>query len=371
MANDASLSEKTLFYTAEQAECLQPNKISQGMYKCSTNVKRLLVYAIWKMQVITWADNRKNYRAEFTMAEFVSLLNSINVDTSTTQRRYIENALNELQDSHIAIDTGTEYHTFPWVEHSVYNRKEKKIIIELNHNLGDALFELRKQYTRIAMGRVLTMQSSYAYRFYELAMSLAGFEGKAGNKKGEWFFERTVEQVRKMFEMEAAEYAGRMDNFVKKVIENPLHEISEKTDITMTFEKNKAGRHIVGFRFSCKRKFEAPQKIEKNDAAEIKGIKIEINNEEETVQKLIKTNPERWKWLLDESLDRVGFQNKTLMEQSAKCQMLEEYKAGKIALDGSIEFQPENIVTGAKAETEMKKVGKILRKEDDDQLDLF
>ena len=173
-----------------------------------------------------------------------------------------------------------------------------------------------------------------------------------------------------MFEMEAAEYAGRMDNFVKKVIEKPLQEISEKTDITMTFEKNKAGRHIVGFRFSCKRKFEAPQKIEKNDAAEIKGIKIEINNEEETVQTLIKTNPECWKWLLNESLERVGFQNKTLMEQSAKCQTLEDYKAGKIALDGSIEFQPENIVTGAKAETEMKKVGKILRNEGD-QLDLF
>jgi len=288
MENETGLSEQNLFFTASRPKlCLQPNQISQGLYHCTPMAKKLLAYTIAELKVIRWHDNpnKIRYQTTFTVSDFIKALGLQKQKQSSNQKEIIREALLELQKSCIAIDTGKEFHTFPWVEHSCYTEDEKKILIDINHNLGEALIQLQKGYTEMQLLTVGKLKSLYALRFYELGKSYAGFEGKNGNPKGEWHIDLTVEQIRKMFVLGEKDYEGRMTNFITKVIKQPLDEVSKKTDLSMTFEKAKEGRNIAGFRFHCKWKT-APVKIKKTEPKAIKELKAEINAEEQEIERI-------------------------------------------------------------------------------------
>ena len=158
-----------------------------------------------------------------------------------------------------------------------------------------------------------------------------------------------------MFGIEAEEYAGRMDNFILRVIETPTKEVSKKTDIALTFEKHKAGRHIAGFRFICRWKKTAPaKKIEKKDTKEVKELKTEINIDVELAKQLKDGNPALFEWYKDEVFTTTPFEqyNKSFAENVVNAKMIELYKEGKIAKNGSKIYKPDGVLTGKAAEKE-------------------
>lgn len=285
-------------YCKTPETCLQPNQISQGLYRCSPMAKKLLAYVISDLMVIKW-DTRKyeSYEAIFKSSEFIKTVGLQR--TGTKQKELIKQALVELQRSYIAIDTGEKFETFSWVTHSTYAEKERKIAIEINHHLGQALMEFKKGFTAIQLLELGKLQSFYAMRYYELALSFSGFEGKNGNKPTEWFFSYSVDDLRQLFQIKDDEYSGRMTNFVTKVVKNPLEELNEKTNILVEFEKIKNGKTIVGFRFHCKRKVKK-LKIEKTDSFEIKQEKAEINLEEMELEEYKSKYPEEFASCLEE-----------------------------------------------------------------------
>lgn len=262
-------------------ESLQPNQISQGLYKCSGMAKKLLAYTIANLKIITWKDRKQDeYETIFRTTDFIQALGF--QKTGKKQKELIRDALCELQKSYIAIDTGEKFETFPWVTHSVYAEKEKKIAIELNYHLGKALMEIKKGYTVVELLELGKMQSFYAMRFYEIAKSLIGYAGKNGNKKQEWFFDFNIAELKALFQV--TDYEGRNNNFIKKVVEIPIEEVNKKSSIHIEIEKIRQGREIDFIRFHCSTN-EQLLPITKGDTQEIKDEKKAINDEEKYIAK--------------------------------------------------------------------------------------
>lgn len=302
--NELIQDQGTLEYSKKlNREYLQPNQISQGLYKCSPLAKQLLAYVIADLKIMKWSNlNIETYESSFKTSEFVKALGKSRIGTK--QKDLIKNALVELQKSYIAIDTGKKFETFSWVTHAVYSDIDHRINIEINHHLGQALVEYKHGFTAIQLIELGRLQSFYAMRFYEIAFSWSGKKGIQGNKKGCWYFEYSVEELRKTFQIGPSEYSGRMTNFITKVIKNPIDEVNEKTNLNITFDKIKDGKNVIGFRFNCTEKA-TPRKIEKSASKnEIDEIKI-INEEQAELEYFKSRYPEEF----EEALKIVKKQN--------------------------------------------------------------
>lgn len=249
--------------TVKELSCLQPNQISQGLYKCSPMAKRLLAYTISNLKIIKWNNEEEpSYEVWFKPVQFAKDLGLQRIGVK--QQQLIKDALEELQESYIVIDTGDYFQTFAWVTSTFYAPKDRLINICLNPKLGQALIEWQRGFTTIQLVEMGRLQSFYAMRYYEIALSFRGFSGKGGNKKNQWYFEMPLKKIREVFQIDKNEYAGRMDNFTTKVVEKPIKEVNEKTDLTIIPEKVKDGKTVLGFRFHCQIK-DTQKKIVKNN----------------------------------------------------------------------------------------------------------
>ena len=310
--DEQSLTETgTLEYSKKlNTAYLQPNQISQGLYKCTPLAKQLLSYVIADLRIMKWSNiNIETYETSFRTSEFVKALGKSRIGTK--QKELIKSALIELQKSYIAIDTGKKFETFSWVTHAVYSEVDHRINIEINHHLGQALVEYKHGFTAIQLIELGRLQSFYAMRFYEIALSWSGKKGQEGNKPGCWYFEYSVQDLRKTFQIRDDEYSGRMTNFITKVIKNPLDEVNEKTNLNIIVDKIKDGKNVVGFRFNCSEKAN-PIPISKDlDQEFIEEIK-EINEEQAELE-YFKTNyPEEFA----EALEMVKQRNTLGLEFS-------------------------------------------------------
>lgn len=259
--------------TVKELSCLQPNQISQGFYKCSPMAKRLLAYTISNLKMIKWNNEEEpSYEVWFKPVQFAKDLGLQRIGVK--QQQLIKDALEELQESYIVIDTGDYFQTFAWVTSTFYAPKDRLINICLNPKLGQALIEWQRGFTTIQLVEMGRLQSFYAMRYYEIALSFRGFSGKGGNKKNQWYFEMPLKKIREVFQIDQNEYAGRMDNFTTKVVEKPIKEVNEKTDLTIILEKVKDGKTVLGFRFHCQIKIKDIQKIVKNNDEETNELEV-------------------------------------------------------------------------------------------------
>ena len=95
------------------------------------------------------------------------------------------------------------------------------------------------------------LKSSYAITYYTIAKSWSGMAGKKGNRAGEWFFEYSIDGLRKVLSVKDTEYQD-MRNFNRRCVDLPLEEVNKKSgDFTISAEKIKSGKKIVAYRFHC------------------------------------------------------------------------------------------------------------------------
>ena len=163
--------------------------------------------------------------------------------------------------------------------------------------MGFSLFEVND------LGK---LKSFYALRFYLIALSYKGFKGKKGNIKNSWYFEYSVEELRKLFDIQENEYQ-KIGPFKNIVIDLPLKELNERNlGIQIVCVPIKKGRKIIGFHFDCidatkitnLRNSETLSLESKEDASE--------QNEQDTIKQaveIIAKNPLRYAEILKEEKD--------------------------------------------------------------------
>ena len=151
----------------------------------------------------------------------------------------------KLFDSHITLsysDGGFKLlHVFQELE---YKPKEG-LYIQFDNKMKPYILDLfqSKGYTKINIEQIFPLMSAYAVRLVELLLQFQGTKQKKLVRKID------IDDLRFALNVPEDSYIDRMDNFKKKVIDEPLAEINKKTEYEMSYSVIKTGRKITGFEF--------------------------------------------------------------------------------------------------------------------------
>ena len=129
-----------------------------------------------------------------------------------------------------------------WVSEVGYIDNEAVVQLIFAPAIVPLITRLEKQFTKYELAQISNLNSAYAVRLYEILIAWRS-TGKTPIIE--------LEEFRKRIGVLDTEYL-RSDNFKKWIIELPIKQINEHTDITVNYEQHKKGRSIYGFSFTFK-----------------------------------------------------------------------------------------------------------------------
>ena len=279
-----------------------PNNFLRASYKCSATTQRIYFYSIFKYL----SSPEENKAVSFSFSDF---FNDLNLKDGNKTRMLIKESANEIVDMKIILeDNEKEYEVanvfqsakcvFTETTFTFKFTDDMCVFLNTLKEIGFSLFEVND------LGK---LKSFYALRFYLIALSYKGFKGKKGNVKNSWFFEYSVEELRKLFDIQDNEYQ-KIGPFKNIVIDLPLKELNEKNlGIQIVCVPIKKGRKIIGFHFDCidATKISKLQDMS-NLALESKSREDNESNDSESMKQaieIIAANPVRYAEILKEEKD--------------------------------------------------------------------
>lgn len=284
-----------------------PNNFLRASYKCSATTQRMYFYSIFKY--LSSPEN-ENY-VSFSFSDFFT---DLNLSDGQKTRILIKESANEILDMKIVLEDNEKKYEVTNVFQSakcVFTdttftfkfTEDMKIFLDELKEIGFSLFEIND------LGK---LKSFYALRYYLIALSYRGFKGKKGNDRNSWFFEYSVEELRKTFDIRDNEYA-QMGPFKNIVVDLPIKELNEKNlGIQIVYTPVKKGRKIIGFHFDCidatKLNKVSPSNylyIEDGSVKEGKDAASKADIQMDAIQ-IIAKNPIRYAQLLEEERNNPG-----------------------------------------------------------------
>ena len=279
----------------------QPNEFTHATFKGTAITYRLIVFALFKIfSQNLKSNNQHNKYCIFSQNEFCE---NLGMPIGSNTSRLIEKATDELTQSFItlknknAINANDSYYTkITWFQ-KVEILKNGDIALTFNDEIAQ-YFEFKIGYTALELLEIGNLRSFYAMRFYSMAKSKSGYKGVKGNKREEWWFEYTEDELRTLFEIDNHKYLDRR-KFVEKVIKQPCEEISSKTNlnIQLSYKKISKGKYL--WKFSCSLKNIEPLKITANDSETVKKEKEQINAERTELEFIKISHPKEFKEALE------------------------------------------------------------------------
>jgi len=292
---------------------LQHNAVSRSAHNLSATAQKLTAMAM----ALLPAD-LSSLSASFTFTEFCK---SVGYDKGGESFTIFINALRECLDSKIAIEilspeTGNKHwHNYTWFVSTHFNEDTGKALMNFSPELAAVLKELKRVYARINLRDIGELQSKYAIHIYEMAVSYASLQGKGGNREKAWYFERTIPELRTIFQIPTAEYK-ETKRLRQKVIEEPIKEINNAgIGVTITAEGVKQGRRLAALRFECEQSArKLPTKRRRRKNAEETTLaqpdlfnQIDEAREEKELQHLKELYPDDFTALYTAEIARLSF----------------------------------------------------------------
>lgn len=296
------MKKKSLIIKGFEPNILKiPNNFLRASYKCSATTQRMYFYSIFK-----YISSDKNQNSvSFSFSDFFS---DLNLKDGQKTRTLIKESANEILDMKIVLEDNEKQYevtnvfqsakcVFTETTFSFKFTEDMKIFLDTLKEIGFSLFEIND------LGK---LKSFYALRYYLVALSFKGFKGKKGNEKNSWFFEYSVEDLRKLFDIQDNEYT-QIGPFRNIVVDLPLKELNERNlGIQIVCTPIKKGRKITGFHFDCIDSTHIA-KVNENNYVYIEDSNKNNKNssaQEEDSQlmalKIISQNPERYAEILKE-----------------------------------------------------------------------
>ncbi len=297
---------------------VQSNSISRGIYSCSPTARKLIAYCILKINhypenlnssVYTNIDVLHHFKSSFSISEFI---NRLGISKGSNTYKQVKRAVEELSTSVIQVEnTEEKYKAYTWFSSATYDKTKDLIELDFNPQIGLAIQEWKeiKQFSAMNIKTIGEIQSFFALRYFELACSFYNMKGRYGNKKNEWKFTLKVDEIKTMFKIDKDAYKDRMNNFITKVVKNPLEEVNKvNKDFQISYAKIVENHKTVAFEFTCSQA--EILKIESTDSAEEISEKQMINQEELEIQHYKTKFPEQW----EEAVRTAKLQNELPFE---------------------------------------------------------
>lgn len=132
--------------------------------------------------------------------------------------------------------------TSRWVSEVGYIENEAIVQLIFAPAIVPLITRLEEQFTKYELQQISNLNSAYAVRLYEILIAWRSV-GKTPIIE--------LPDLRKKMGVLDEEYK-RSDNFKKWILDLPIKQINEHTDITVKYEQHKKGRSIYGYSFSFK-----------------------------------------------------------------------------------------------------------------------
>jgi plasmid replication initiation protein len=176
------MSNLTIINKTVPEYTIQHNAISRSIYKLTPYARKLIAMAMACMTM----QGDDNYTVEFSAADFATAFGLNLNDLGAKQKDILLKAVSECADSSIKINMpdGT-WEAYPWFIHSAlpkfnnvsWSWNTATIKMTFNHKLSDVIASFQQAYSKITLVDLGRLQSSYAIRYYEIAMSYKGLAG--------------------------------------------------------------------------------------------------------------------------------------------------------------------------------------------------
>lgn len=145
-----------------------------------------------------------------------------------------------------------------------YRRSSGVFIIEFHQELNQHFLQLRDRFTTYRLANVIGLRSSYHIRLYEILVSRI--------ERGEKIY-LAIERLREMLGLK-----GRYPVFRemrRRVVEPAVEGITAHTDLNVSMEPKKHGRHVVGIEFNVTKKAEAERFRQVVESSAIPGAPVD------------------------------------------------------------------------------------------------
>lgn len=232
MKNEVALYDKK--YPANWV--VMQNRMLQVFYEMTLDEKRILILA---SPIARLVDATQDTAIEVTAKDFAD---ACNIETAS--------AYSQMQDASETImsrvfnyknERGKRVNV-QWVIRSVYEDGyislwfTKEVLVMLK------VFDEHNPFTKYKKNEVLKLRGEYSIDLYHLS--------KKYEKMTSWIM--PLDEIREDFSLSKS--YSRINNLKSRVIDPAIKEISEKTDIIVTYENVKRGRTVTGLKFTVRAK---------------------------------------------------------------------------------------------------------------------
>ncbi|MBQ6975762.1 MAG: replication initiation protein [Selenomonadaceae bacterium] len=221
----------------------QGNPLIQSRKQFSTIGMRLFILGLMTLNPHL-SKNDKFFDEEFPSAH-ISTNELVKVFENTFYLKDLKAECDKLFNSSLTLDYKNGgfklMHIFDVLEYL----QNDGLYIQFDPKMKPYLLELVEGgYTALNIEQVFKLTSTYAVRLIELCMQRRNMtQGNVITRS------LTVEEIRFYLNVPDNAYEGRLDNFRKYVLDEPIAEIARITDFRMSYHVEKEGRRIKQFVF--------------------------------------------------------------------------------------------------------------------------
>lgn len=309
--NDKSTEENSLFSNEElealdnsnlalkkdRTFLLQPNIISRSINDVEATEKKLMTLAMSYMPFQIERD--EDYTVSFSISEAIKALD---LTDGQNQRMILENAVDKITGSQIKLySENGDWFKYTWFDKASWQPSTKTFTLTFNKTLGDALIQYKKAYSKIDLASLGRLSSKYSIRYFEIGLSYSGNKGINGNKKGTWYFEYSVDQLKQLFSIDKTQYKRTCD-FTRRVVYDPCELLNKaKVGFSIDPQPLTRGKKLLGFRFVCTESEAAPRKnlLTRNVSIQ-EQYELQMQQEEEHREALKAKYPDEYLKLYEE-----------------------------------------------------------------------
>ncbi|WP_285023795.1 RepB family plasmid replication initiator protein [Lactococcus garvieae] len=246
------------------------------------------------------------------------LFNFFKVKSESKHTRFKE-AIEKMQEQAFfnvrqSTNKGMDFERIVPIPYIKWNDYNDEVTIEFNYRIMPYLIDLKQNFTQYALTDVMELNSKYSIILYKwLCMSYNQYEhySKNGGRREEQIEKYrnpdiSLKELREMTDT-VKEYKA-MTNFTRKILNEPLQEINEKTHFNVSYDKVKKGRSIDGIIFHITKKKVAENenyKQEQQDEAYLNG---KANKEQEQQKLFAQAMQSEYTTLLAENA-LIGFRD--------------------------------------------------------------
>lgn len=227
----------------------QANSLIGGKQALKINSAKLIRAAI--MQVVRDDTELKPYVV--TITELAELLqvprNNLYRDIDEIANDILSNPVYVREESYGPGGKKVRWIRIPWVTRCEY-RSDVGVAIKLNDELKPLLLNLRDHYTQYTLDEILSMNSVYAIRLYELLQSKIMSRGVS---KSGASVEMSLDEIRECCGCTGKAY-GSYSNLRLRVLDVGVREITQKTFYDVSYTPVKKGRAVSSVVFTIEPK---------------------------------------------------------------------------------------------------------------------